>query len=69
MPFFCKNHPTCDSRDFRISSYFNQLKIKLILEYGRNFSFLKHFVEFVGGSRDNGSFSRNAISACPQAIF
>ena len=38
---FCKSHPTCDSRVFRISSYFNQLKIKVILEYGRNFSFIK----------------------------
>ena len=43
---FCKNHPTCDSRVFRISSY--QLKIKVILEYGRNFSFIRHFVEFLG---------------------
>ena len=31
----------------------------MILEYGRNFSF---FIEFLGGSRDNSSFSRNAIS-------
>ena len=46
---FCKSHPTCDSRVFRISSYFNQLKIKVILEYGRNFSFIRHFVEFLGG--------------------
>ena len=64
---FCKSHPTCDSRVFRISSYFSQLKIKVILEYGRNFSFIKHFVEFLGGgggrgSRDNSSFSRNANS-------
>ena len=67
---FCKSHPTCDSRVFRISSYFNQLKIKVILEYGRNFSFIKHFVEFFfffgggggGRSRDNSSFSRNAVS-------
>ena len=59
---FCKSHPTCDSRVFRISSYFNKLKIKVILEYGRNFSFINHFVEFLGGSRDNSSFSRNAIS-------
>ena len=59
---FCKNHPTCVSRVFRISSYFSQLKIKMILEYGRNFSFIKHFVEFLGGSRDNSSFSRNANS-------
>ena len=46
---FCKSHPTCDSRVFRISSYFKQLKMKVILEYGRNFSFIKHFVEFLGG--------------------
>ena len=46
---FCKSHPTCDSRVFRISSYFNQLKIKVILEYGRNFSFIRHFVGFLGG--------------------
>ena len=59
---FSKNHPTCDSRVFRISSYFNQLKIKVILESGRNFSFIKHFVEFWGRSRDNSSFSRNANS-------
>ena len=59
---FCKSHPTFDSRVFRISSYFNQLKIKVILEYDRNFSFIKHFIEFLGGSRDNSSFSRNAIS-------
>ena len=59
---FCKSHPTCDSRVFRISSYFNQPQIKVVLEYGRNFSFIKHFVEFLGGSRDNNSFSRNAIS-------
>ena len=45
-----------------ISSYFNQLKIKLIPEYVRNFSFIKHFVEFLEGSKDNSSFSRNAIS-------
>ena len=36
---FCKSHPTCHSRVFRISSYFNQLKVKVILEYGLNFSF------------------------------
>ena len=48
---FCKSHPTCDSRVFRISSYFNQQKVKVILEYGRNFDFIKHFVEFLGGSR------------------
>ena len=59
---FCKIHPTCDSRVFRISSYFSQLKIKVILEHGRNFTSIKHFVEFLGGSRDNSSFSRNAIS-------
>ena len=46
---FCKSHPICDSRIFRISSYFNQLKIKVILEYGRNFSSIRHFVEFLGG--------------------
>ena len=46
---FCKSHLTCDSRVFRISSYFNQLKIKVILEYGRNFSFIRHFIEFLGG--------------------
>ena len=45
---FCESHPTCDSRVFRISSYFNQLKIKVILEHGRNFIFIKHFVEFLG---------------------
>ena len=47
-----------------MSSYFNQLKMKVILEYGRNFSFIKHFVEFLGGSKDNSmrSFSRNAVS-------
>ena len=39
---FCKSHPTCDSRVFRISPCFNQLKIKVILEYGRNFSFIRH---------------------------
>ena len=46
---FCKSQPTCDPRVFRISSYFNQLKIKVILEYGKNFSFIRHFVEFLGG--------------------
>ena len=46
---FCKSHPTCDSRVFKISSYFNQLKIKVILENGRNFSFIRHFAEFLGG--------------------
>ena len=45
---FCKSHSTCDSRIFRISSYFNQLKIKMILEYGRNFSFVRHLVDFLG---------------------
>ena len=59
---FCKSHPTCDSRVFRISSHFNQLKIKVIPEHGRNFSFIKHFAELLEGSRDNSSFSRNAIS-------
>ena len=62
---FCKSHPTCDSRVFRISSYFNQLKIN---EYGRNFGFIKHVVEFLGGSRDHSSFSRNAISV-PKLYF
>ena len=65
---FCKSHPTCDSRVFRISSYFNQQKIKVTLEYGRNFGFIKHFVEFLGGSRDNSSFSRNAVSV-PKLYF
>ena len=60
---FCKSHPTCDSRVFRISSYFNHLKVKVILEHGQNFIFIRHFVEFLGGSRDNSSFSRNAISS------
>ena len=46
---FCKSHRTCDSKVFRISSYFNQLKIKVIIEYGRNFSFIRHFVDFLGG--------------------
>ena len=46
---FGKSHPTCDSRVFRTSSYFSQLKIKVIPEYGRNFGFMKHFVEFLGG--------------------
>ena len=59
---FCKSHPTCDSRVFRISSHFNQLKIKVILEHGRKFSFIRHFVELLGGSRDNSSFSRKTIS-------
>ena len=65
---FCKSHPTCDSRVFRISSYFNQLKIEVILEHGRNFGFIKHFVEFLGGSRDNSNFSRTAISV-PKLYF
>ena len=40
----------------------------MILEYGRNFSFITHFVGFLGGggggggSRDNSSFTKNAIS-------
>ena len=38
------------------SSYVNQLKKKVIPEYGQNFSFIKQFVEFLGGSRDNSSF-------------
>ena len=62
---FCKSHPTCDSRVFRISSYFKQLKIKVILEYSRNFGFIKHFIEFLAGrgeGRDNSSFSRNAVN-------
>ena len=41
----------------------NQLKIKVIPEHGRNFSFIKHFAELLEGSRDNSSFTRNAISA------
>ena len=65
---YCKSRPTCDSRVFRISSYFNQLKVKVIPEYGRNFGFIKHFVEFLGGSRDKSSFSRNAISV-PKLYF
>ena len=59
---FGKSHPTCDSKVFRISRYFSQLKIKVIPEYGRNFSFIKHFVDFLWGSRDNSSFSKNIIS-------
>ena len=65
---FCKSHPTCDLRVFRISSYFNQLKIKVILEYGRNFGFIKHFVEFLGGVERQRCFSRNAISV-PKLYF
>ena len=34
----------------------------MILEHGKNFSFIKHFVEIFGGSRDNSSFSKNTIS-------
>ena len=51
---FCKSHPTYDSRVFRMSSYFNQLKIKVILEYDRNFNFVKHLVEFLGGGGRGG---------------
>ena len=43
----------------------------MIPEYGRNFSFIKHFVEFLwggGGSRDSSSFSRNAVSV-PKLYF
>ena len=64
---FCKSHPTCDSRVFRISSYFNQLKVKAILEYGRNFSFIRHFVEFLGGQETTVVFKK--YNQCPQAIF
>ena len=31
-------------------------------EYGKKFSFIKHFTEFLGGLRDNSSFSRNAVN-------
>ena len=55
---FCKSHPTCDSRVFRISSYFNQLKIKVILKYGRNFNFIRHFVEFLGGRETTAVFEK-----------
>ena len=66
---FCKSNPTCDSKVFRISSCFNQLKKTVIIEYGR--SFKKHFVDFFflggggggWGSRNNITFSRTAISA------
>ena len=64
---FCKSHPTCDSRVFRISSYVNQLKIKVIPEHGRNFSFIKHSAELLEGSRNNSSFKK--CNQCPQAIF
>ena len=64
---FCKRHLTCDSRVFRISSYFSQLKIKVILEYGRNFSFIKHFVESLGGRETTVVFQE--MQQCPQAIF
>ena len=53
---FCKSHMTYDSRVFRMSSYLNQLKIKVILEYGRNFSFIKDFVEFLGGEETTVAF-------------
>ena len=64
---FCKSHPTCDSRVFKICSHFNELKIKVILEYCRNFSSIKRFAESFffwggGGAKDNSSFSRNEIS-------
>ena len=55
---FFKSHPTCDSRVFRISSYFNQLKIKVIPEYGGNFSFIRHFVEFLGGRETTAVFQK-----------
>ena len=55
---FCKSHPTCDSRVFRISSYFKQLKIKVILEYSRNFGFIKHFIEFLAGREEGGGGER-----------
>ena len=60
---FCKSHPTCDSRVFRISSYFNQLKIKVILEYGRKCSFIRHFVELLGGQETTVVFQeRQSVS-------
>ena len=59
---FLQESPNRESRAFRISSYFNQLKIKVIPEYSRNFSFIKYFTEFLGGSKDNNSFSRNTIN-------
>ena len=71
---FCKSHPTCDSRVIRISSYFNQLKIKVILEYGRNFSFIRHFVEFLGGRettvvfQEMQSVSTSYILKPPQSL-
>ena len=53
---FCKSNPTCDSKVFRISSCFNQLKKTVIIEYGR--SFKKHFVDlffsFLGGGGGGG---------------
>ena len=64
---FCKSHPTSDSRVFRISSYFKQLKIKVILEYGQNVSFIRHFVEFLGGRET--TVQSKKCSQCPQAIF
>ena len=73
--FQCKSHPTCDSRIFKISSYFNQLKIKVILEYGKKFSFIKHFVEFLGGGGGGGrevelqQYIFKKCKQCPQAIF
>ena len=36
--------------------YFNQLKIRVILEYDRDFSFIKHFVEFLGGRETTVAF-------------
>ena len=58
---FCKSFPTHMFLFKTLQNIFilNQLKIKAILEYGRNFS----FIEFLGGSRDNSSFSRNGINA------
>ena len=70
---FCKSHPICDSRVFKICSYFNQLKIKVILEYGRNLGFTKHFVEFLGGGGGGGVERQQQFfkkcNQCPQAIF
>ena len=65
---FYRSHPTCDSRVFRISSYFNRLKIKVILESGRNYGFIKHFVQFLGGVERQQQFFKNS-SQCPQAMF
>ena len=59
---FCRSHPTYDSRVIRICSYFNQLKMKVILEYCRNFSSIMRSVKFLLGSRDNSGFTRNEIS-------